>query len=232
MHKILLVGDSLSMVRPDSGIGLEETYAYMLQKQLKNSLIINASARANSSQAALSDNYSYETLYAFKPDLIIYFLGIVDCMPRLFSKTERLFLRLLMATRFLRGLGKLIIGYRSKRRYAITKKKLIQFVSIDKWNDNLEKFILKTKGKIIFVNIPCPGNRLLSRNYAVDEIVNNYNFCLSEQAKKHDAMLIDFYSITKSFPNLLLEDGYHITVEAHKILSQKLFESMDVFLKN
>ncbi len=231
MHKILLVGDSLSMVRPDFGICYQDTYAYQLQAQLKDSILIDASVRANSSQNVLTANYCYETLDAVTPDLVIYFLGVVDCMPRLFSRRERLFLRLLMAIKFLSGLGKLIITYRSKKRYELTKKRLIQFVPIKSWNENLERFLLQFSGKVIFVNIPYPGKRLLSRNYQIEEIVNNYNSCLSDQAKKHGAMVVDFYSLTKKHPHLLLEDGYHITVEAHKILTEILLESITNFMR-
>lgn len=231
MHKILVIGDSLSMARLDSGIGFEETYAYLLQIKLKDSIVINASVRANNSENTLSENYSYETLDAVKPDLVIIFLGIVDCMPRLFSRNERLLLRFLMAIKFLKGLGKLIIAYRSKRRYELTKRRLIQFVSLENWNVNLEKILLKADGKVIFINIPFPGPQLLSRNYQIEEIVNNYNTCLSDQAKKHGAKVVDFYNITKEYPHLLLEDGYHITIEAHKILTEKLLESIKIFMK-
>lgn len=231
MHKILLVGDSLSMVRPDFGVCYQDTFVYQLQTQLKDAILINASVRANSSQNVLTANYCYETLDAVKPDLVIYFLGVVDCMPRLFSRRERLFLRLLMATKFLKGLGKLIIAYRSKRRYELTKKKLIQFVSINSWNENLERFLLQSSCKVIFVNIPYPGDRLLSRNYQIEDIVNDYNSCLSDQAKKHGAMVVDFHSLTKKYPHLLLEDGYHITVEAHKILTEILLESISNFMQ-
>ena len=231
MHNILLVGDSLSMVRPDFGVAYQDTFAYKLQAELEDSILINASIRANSSQNALTDNYCYETLDAVKPDLVIYFLGVVDCMPRLFSRRQRLLLRLLMATKFLKGLGKLIIAYKSKRRYEFTKKKLIQYVPIKNWNENLERFLIKARSKVIFVNIPFPGQRLVSRNYQIDEIVNNYNSCLSEQAKKHGAMLVDFYGITRESPHLLLEDGYHITVEAHKILTKILLESITKYMK-
>lgn len=231
MHKILLIGDSLSMVRPDFGICYQDTYAYQLQEQLKDSILIDASVRANSSQNVLTANYCYETLDAVTPDLAIYFLGVVDCMPRLFSRRERLFLRLLMATKFLSGLGKLIITYRSKKRYELTKKRLIQFVPIKSWNENLEKFLLKSRGKVIFVNIPYPGERLLSRNYQIEEIVNNYNTCLSDLAKRHGATVVDFHSLTKKSPHLLLEDGYHITAEAHKILTEILLESITNFMR-
>lgn len=226
MHKILLIGDSLSMVRPDVGVLYQDTYVYQLQTQLKDSILINASVRANSSENALTANYCYETLDAVDPDLVIYFLGVVDCMPRLFSRRERLFLRLLMATKFLKNLGKLIIAYRSKRRYALTRKRLIQYVSIKSWGDNLEKFLLKSSCKVIFINIPYPGKRLISRNYQIEEIVDNYNTCLSEQAKKYGALVVDFNSLTKKSPHLLLEDGYHISVEAHKLLTGILLESI------
>jgi len=219
------------MVRPDFGICYQDTYAYQLQTKIKDSILINASVRANSSQNVLTANYCYETLDAVNPELVIYFLGIVDCMPRLFSRRERLFLRLLMATKFLNGLGKLIIAYRSKRRYAFTKKRLIQFVPINSWNENLERFLLQSSCKVIFVNIPYPGERLLSRNYHIEEIVNNYNSCLSDQAKRHGAMVVDFHSITKKSPHLLLEDGYHITVEAHKMLTEILLESITNFMR-
>ncbi len=159
MHKILLIGDSLSMVRPDVGVLYQDTYVYQLQTQLKDSILINASVRANSSENALTANYCYETLDAVDPDLVIYFLGVVDCMPRLFSRRERLFLRLLMATKFLKNLGKLIIAYRSKRRYALTRKRLIQYVSIKSWGDNLEKFLLKSSFKFRWIKWPDPLRR-------------------------------------------------------------------------
>lgn len=230
MHKILLIGDSLSMVRPDSGIKLEDTYAYKMQMKLKNSILINASLRANNSANILTDNYCYETLDAFNPDLIIYFLGIVDCMPRLFTKAERLILRIVMSTKVLNIFGRIIINYRSKRRFNLTKKKLVQFVSISKWDENLEKFIHKIDGKIIFVNIPYPGERLRARNYAVEDIVNKYNRCLLEKARKSGADVVDLHGLTRNDPSLLLEDGYHISSKAHTILSEKLLESVTRYL--
>lgn len=219
------------MVRPDFGVRYQDTYAYLIQTQLKDTVVINASVRANSSQNVLSANYCYDTFDAVSPDLIIYFLGIVDCMPRLFSIKERLLLRLLMATKFLRSIGKFIISYRSKRRYKLTKKRLIQYVPIKIWNENLENFLMKISRKVIFVNIPYPGKRLLSRNYEIEDIVNNYNACLVNQAQKHGATIIDFYTLTKQSPHLLLEDGYHITAEAHKVLSEAILESITNFKK-
>lgn len=225
MLEILLIGDSLSMVRPDHGVRFEDTYAYLLQNRLKDCIIFNASQRANSSQNVLSSNYCYETFDAINPDLIIYFLGIVDCMPRLFTSAQRLLLRLIMASRYFRGIGRLIISYRSKRRYALTKKRLIQFVPIEDWNKNVE-ILLKKKSKVIFVNIPFPGDRLLTRNHGIVDIIDNYNASLLSLSKKYGGTVIDFNSITKQAPVLLLEDGYHITAEAHKVLSNLLIDEI------
>lgn len=226
MNKILVVGDSLSMARLEFGISFDETYAHILHKKLLESIVINASLRANDSRNVLTDNYTYETFQSIKPELVIYFLGIVDCMPRLFTSKERLFLRLLMAIKFLKGIGKYIISYKSKRRYELTKKKLIQFVSLNDWINNLEQAITKSNNRIVFINIPYPGTRLLARNYGILEIVNEYNAALKMQAEKHGLKVIDFYSMTKESPDLLLDDGYHITVKAHQILASKLLEAL------
>jgi lysophospholipase L1-like esterase len=224
MNKILVIGDSLSMARLEFGIGFDETYAHLLHKQLQDSIVINASLRANDSRNVLTENYSYETFESIKPELVIYFLGIVDCMPRLFTTKERLLLRSLMAVSFLKSIGKFIVSYRSKRRYELTKKKLIQFVSLKDWATNLEKAITKSDGRVIFVNIPYPGPRLLARNYRILDIVNEYNAALRYQAEKSGIKVIDFYSMTKDSPDLLLEDGYHITVKAHQALAGELLK--------
>lgn len=226
MNKVLIVGDSLSMVRPDQGITHEDIYAYLLQQELNKDgydyFVLNASCRANSSQNAISINYLSETLDSIKPDLIVYFLGIVDCMPRLFSRYQRLLIRAMMSVKLLSKLGKLIISYHSRNRYSLTQRKLIQFVPLNEWKENLERFVEKTSCKIVFVNIPHPGKQLQTRNFEIEKIIKNYNSCLDVIAKNNDAIVLDFYNETLKRPDLLLDDGYHITKDAHHWLNQEL----------
>ncbi len=222
IRNILIVGDSLSMVRPDQGIQLTDTYAYKLQLELKKSVVINASLRANDSNNVLTANYIYETLQSFKPDLIVYFLGVVDCMPRLFTKKEHRIVGLLMAIKLVRPLVKAVIRYKSKKRLWYTKNKLKQYVTLTQWERNLDRFIATADSNIIFVNIPSPGAKLKERNYAIEKIIDEYNSILSTKAKKNSCRLLDLNKITRQNPNLLLDDGYHISSEAHDVIFKEL----------
>ncbi|HQN65197.1 MAG TPA: SGNH/GDSL hydrolase family protein [Methylophilus sp.] len=222
MHNILIIGDSLSMVRPDQGVRLTATYAYKLQLELENSVVVNASLRANDSSNVLTANYLYETLQSFKPDLIVYFLGVVDCMPRLFTKKERRIVELLMSVKLVRPLVKAVISYKSKKRFWYTRNKLKQYVTLNQWKNNLDRFISIAGDKIIFVNIPSPGAKLKERNYAVEKIVDEYNSILSIKAQANSCKLLDLNKITRENPNLLLDDGYHISAEAHDLIFKEL----------
>ncbi|MGP1717949.1 MAG: SGNH/GDSL hydrolase family protein [Methylophilus sp.] len=236
MNKVLIIGDSLSMVRPDQDIKHEDIYAYLLQQELNNDgynyFVLNASCRANSSQNAVSTNFLCETLDSIKPDLIVYFLGIVDCMPRLFGRYQRLLIRAMMSVKLLRILGKLIISYHSRNRYLFTQRKLIQFVPIDSWKENLEKFVEKTSCKIVFVNIPHPGKQLQTRNFEIEKIIKDYNNCLNVIAENNNAIVLNFYNETFKRPDLLLDDGYHITKNAHQWLTKELLNIIKPETKN
>ena len=89
-QRIVIVSDSLSMPRPsEQPISLlyEETYPYLLKKQLNNEYeIINRGRRSNTVIDQCNDQNIFDDILYFYPKFVVVHLGICDCAPRLFSK--------------------------------------------------------------------------------------------------------------------------------------------------
>lgn len=90
MKTVLIVGDSLSMVRPGDGLYLNDIYPYLLQEQLgAGYYVVNASQRANDTSKVVLDSYLSESVCSSRADVVVLQLGIVDCTPRLFSEVQK-----------------------------------------------------------------------------------------------------------------------------------------------
>jgi hypothetical protein len=234
MKTVLVVGDSLSMVRPGDGVCLEHTYPYMLQEKLGGGVyMFNCSQRANDSSKIVSEGYFSESVGAARVDFLILQLGIVDCTPRLFTDTQRKILAGLRLLPLLRASVDAVIKRKSLRRYDLTKRKRIVNVSLSEFESNIARFLEAAKAKspqvkIVAVNIPYPGQSMVSRNFGLIENVENYNRCLAGVVVRYSGCVVDLFEYTRACPDSVLGDGHHIGYAAHRFISGKILQAIDL----
>lgn len=232
MKKILIVGDSLGMVRPDEGILIEDIYPYLLQKALSNDFfVINASQRANNSSRIISKDYAYEHIDATKPDIVILQIGIVDCTPRLFTEIQKKIMAGITLISWLKPVISKYIKKKSQRRYDLTKKREIVHVPLGKFEVNLVNFFEKIKSvspdaTFIVINILYPGSAMTSRNFGLVENVMNYNQKLTGIATSYSSKIIDIFNFTQLSPEVVLTDGHHIGKKAHQFIAQEALKAI------
>lgn len=215
MKRIVILGDSLSMPRPNEGIEYEDTYPYLLSKMGYE--VICRSKRANDTKIQTIEQNILDDVVYLKPNILIIHLGIVDCAPRLFSKFERKLLSLLPKI-----IRIPIINFFSKRRAFFTKIRQISYVNLKSYESNLEKLINRSKKiveKIIIIKIKNTTNENDSRSFNFNKKIDKYNNVLDKLSKKYDGIfLID----PNNFEDGLLNDGIHINKNMHKYIASEV----------
>lgn len=226
---VLVVGDSLAMVRPNDGIFIQDIYPSLLQRSLGSTfLVVNGAKRANTTRDILTDDYFHaEIVRPCMPTIVIIHLGIVDCTPRLFTQREKSILAIMERTPLIRHLGRWLISRRSSKRYAHTQTRKIQLVPLDEYESNLSRFVDRTRQetgcqRFLFINIVQPGPRLTDRNHGIAVLIARYNNAISRIAATAKAAVIDLNGFTAGNPSLLLPDGYHITGTCHALLASDI----------
>lgn len=228
MKKILIIGDSLSMSRHVDGITYDVMYSTLLSNVFRDWLVVNGSQRANTSRRVVDRSYQEEYLLPLRPDFVILQIGVVDCLPRLLSRTERIALSILTKLNLTSRVAKYYISYKSSRRLRFTKRKQMFFVDALEFQKNLlelKKILSELTCKVIVINIPCPGQKLRERSYGVDASVLKYNNIICTVFGDLENRIIDLYEMTRCDPLLLLSDGYHIQAGGHKLIFEEILKS-------
>jgi lysophospholipase L1-like esterase len=228
MKKILIAGDSISMVRPEVGISYTDIYPIQLSHSLFPHLVINGSLRANNSAIIAGDEYQHEFVIPLVPDVVVLQIGIADCAPRVFGPLERRALAVLSALPGMQRLTSRLTRYRADRRLDYTRRKNVSLIDTQAFETNIMRFVDGVKGvnpavAFVVVNIVCPRGRMVERNYGIAAKVAEYNAILSRIPQ---TTTVDFFSYTKNNPEMVLDDGYHITKEAHRFLRSEVEDIM------
>lgn len=227
MKKILLVGDSISMVRPNEGVFFQDLFITKLNIIFPGNIVVNAALRSNDTQSILKDHFLNEYVHPLSPDIIILQMGIVDASPRIFTKNEKMILSILSKSRLMKPLAKRVIKFRSERRYEFTQKRAVSSVTLSDFKNNLDKFLSICKNDnpnvhFIVINICKPGKFMIERNFGIISQILAYNAVLSDFRDDNNFELIDIYNYTAENPDTLLPDGYHITPKIHLYLFHEL----------
>jgi acyl-CoA thioesterase I len=211
---IVILGDSLALMRSKEGILEKDTYAYKLQK---NYVVINKSKHGNA---------TFKQLKKIKKDIpkkdvcfIIIQLGIVDCSPRIFTHSQRKILSGIEL--FSKRIVQYYIKKKSINRYEKTKQKKIQYTKISDYKNNMQEiinFINKNTEykKIFLINIAHPTKMIIEKNFDIKNIINKYNGILNN-FKNKKVNVIDLNSYTKQNPDGLLVDE-HISIKSHDFI--------------
>jgi len=228
MKNVLVLADSISLVRPDDAIEEKDLYTYKIQHVLKEKLYLISKARKNNTSEIESTQEAF--IYHHKAancHYAIIFLGIVDCAPRTFSKTTKKVLNCMSQFIILKKVAGLYIKLKSSERYQRTKKHQLTEVSKEDYNQNMLKIIHNLKQNnpiehIFFINILTPGKVMTTRSFGIEKNVLDYNQVIDNLCSAEQVTLIDLYSFTKENPQFVLDDGHHITKEAHDFIANKI----------
>lgn len=214
--RIVILGDSLSLPRPDNGVNYEDTYGYLLQEN--NYEVLNRSRRANDTNLQLLEQNMLDDIIYLNPDVVIVYLGIVDCAPRLFTKNESRVLSLLSS-----GIRHTIIKIFSRHRRYITKFRRLTYVRKEEFQKNLDKLVVllkQKKAEIIIINISNTNRGNEKRSHNFKKNIDEYNLVISKIAKSRRLVLLNMNNIS----NMLLDDGVHINKKAHAYIFEKITE--------
>jgi hypothetical protein len=175
--------------------------------------VINFSDRARDSFSLKESQLSYEIKLSLA-DLVVLQVGIVDCMPRLFSKLEKKALSCLPSR-----VSNYIINNRSKSRARILARQINPrtAVSREEFAENLNYFRLSVEEnkKILFIPIITNSEKMDIKSPGHIDLVKDYN-----RIARNTAGVVFIESIierSKDDPAIFFhEDGYHLSCFGNK----------------
>lgn len=232
-QKILVIGDSLPILRVDDNIPYEDTYGYLVKKHIEatNSSIYIIAKSANISETQSRPHNIIYDIKQFEPDIVITSIGTSDCLPRLFTRMERILIGCLPPM-----LTELIISFFSKKRSFYTKYFPLVYVKLHDYEKNMQEIINEIKkigAKPIIINIAKPPDETISRSHNIMQNVSSYNKVLFKLAEKNDCQIIDFYSQSKEHPEYFISDGIHLSKSGNQVMAKMIIESLDkITIKN
>lgn len=234
---ITIVGDSLSISGDIKHFSYKDTYAFKLQSLLNPAryhVVLRSRIRNTVVTESFKENLYNDILYSDSKYVILH-LGIVDCAPRLFSMTGEKILHVCTMSPVLKSPAGLLIKFKSRYRRFFTKYFPKTYVSKEKF-EGTYKFILQqiravTKPKRVFIiNIADTNEKNKTRFFGFEKNIREYNGILSNLVLENADLctLIDFFSLTKKYGNLLVKDGVHLTKRGHELLSRLLYNEFTV----
>jgi len=217
MKKIIILGDSLGLPRPE--LSFEKTYPYLLQEKVLNKYhMISKHKRANDTKWQV--NALYDDVELYKPDVVVIHLGVVDCAPRLFYRKEKILFHYI---------NKVIpiVEFMSKYRFFLTKKLPKVYVNTVNYKINMTKIIdyLEERDiQIIVVGISKTSMENRKKSYGYNENILKYNNILEEiLVDKKEIKFVDMYQYGE---DVLLEDGHHLNEQGSLLLANELFKQI------
>lgn len=222
--RIVIIGDSLSMPRPDEGVEYRDTYPYKLLE--KGYETICRSRRANDTKIQSQEQNILDDIIFLNPRILIIHLGIVDCAPRLFTRTESRIISL-----FPKNIKNLIIDFFSNRRMFFTKLRNISYVDSKSYIFNIEQIINRVNEnvhKIIIIKINKTNDINNLKSFNFDKKIEEYNILLDSLYNKLKNKISIEIIDPNNCPDGLLIDGIHINKKMHEFLYKEIEKNMDI----
>lgn len=219
MKLINLVGDSLSMVRPNEGIQGPDLYWMQLQERLGAPYYVVVHSRRRNDTAWVAQTLD-EDILAFPAHVLVLHLGIVDGFPRLFSKREHALLDGLKTV----GLGfitRAITQFASRHRPFLTRHFPKFYVNLPDFERNLHTILRAVQARqaarhIILLGILDTSEENARRTYRARESIAAYDAALrrmaSEYPNVHYIDLNGYFKARGITP--ILADGHHLSAQA------------------
>lgn len=229
-QRVVVMADSLALPRIQYGQSLawEETWPYQLQRTLRGAglptEVINCGARARTADMLLGDDFK-EHVVLKRPDHVVLQVGVVDCMPRIFSKLENRVLRLAPIPDAVR---ERIISWRKSRRAEITRRDPLAKVysSPELYERSLRAFFAELgtcDWPVRVAAIPTVTHRARMgiKSPRHHENVVRYNDILERVCREFGAAMIDTDQALpeREADDLFMVDGYHLSAEGSRRLA-------------
>ncbi len=223
--RIVIFTDSLGRPRPDildnEKTHYEDIYGYQLKKYFENKHDVEL-LYIESLDTEDAIHWSQRMVAFREPDLVIFHLGINDCVPRLFNKGNR---NIIFNPMFRKITFDFFIKLFSYFRYFITKVRPIVYVDKNSFYHNFQSMIKEIKrynSETKFIGISIAKSTFHNqKSFGYNQNILEYNQILKKVFKEN---YIDINDIVDK--NGLISDNLHLTKKSHlalfKILKNKI----------
>ncbi len=223
--RIIIFTDSMGRARPDideiERTYYEDVYGYKLKKYFDKDEVELIYVESLDTQDAI--HWSQRMVAFRRPDLVIFHIGINDCVPRLFSKGN---CKIVFNPIFRKITKDFFIKLFSYFRYKITKVRPLVYVPKESFRNNLKEIMTEIKKyspKCNFMAIGIAKSELLNKkSYGFNRNVEEYNKILKEIFGEN------FIDINRIFENnFLISDGLHLKKESHQVVFEVLVKKIE-----
>jgi lysophospholipase L1-like esterase len=233
--RIVAFADSLGLPRDEPKILWEETWPYRLETELQSlgceAEVINCSARARTADTLVGHDF-WEHVELKAPDVVILQVGVVDCAPRIFSRTEKRVLNLPVVPNLLR---EWLIRSRSKRRAKLTARDPMAkvYTAPDEFRHFLEEFQAKLGRQVpqpVLVVLPIiyEPTAMEAKSPGYTQNATRYNSILADFAGRSEAIWLSEQELLGSnlSGDCFADDGYHLSPEGNRRLANSLAQRL------
>lgn len=204
--KVLIITDSLGLPRKEPEfVSVENCWPYMLRRTLEEQgkdVYIYSIGGYDTSRLAQELDYS---LSAFDPDLTIIQVGIVDCFPRAFKKSELLFLK------FLAKMGIKTRSFTKKIEGRLRDARNLTYTPKTTFVENLRIIKEKCSSDVIWVKILPATDEYKIISNKVELNINLYN---KEIGRLFE--IVDPYLTVERLSDCVMSDQHHLNNLGHK----------------
>lgn len=208
MKKIMILGDSLTLPRPENihnfdplkdlklGVEFNETYPFLLQQNLQGYYVINRGIRASTIKQIYERDF-FDHIILTKPDIVIIHVGIVDLWPRNEMNGE---------------------SYISESEFAYYYIKL------------LKKIELFNPVPVICIGISSTNEHMEKKYAGVSERIIRYNHVLKNIClKNRHSIFIDMskFITLENCNNFLMKDGIHLNIQGNRLVAEEICKIID-----
>lgn len=225
MKNVLFITDSLGLPRSSPElVSDDEVWPYQLSDTFKGECDFRF-FMINGLNTSLLSQYCSDHLLAYKPDIVILQIGIVDCCPRALAKKE-----LLIAKNLPKPISRVVHKLVKKYHKQIIIKRKIRYVTPEAYQDNLHKLKnLFSTSEFIVVPIAPATDEYAQKIPMLEESISLYNAI--KKSVFQDALLTECYEgYDKN--TLFLSDHHHLTARGHAAVYESVRHSLNNLIKS
>jgi len=211
--RILTVTDSLGM--PREVVSIEETWPgkFVSLSREKNIEVYTHCRRALSAK-----DVTAEEIMEYKPNVVIFQIGIVDVCRRVLTRREQWIWSKIPV------LGGAVHKFCHAHHYFMTKLRNKHVADVTTLRNLMAK-VADQVDRVLWICVAPPGKELSDITYNVDKDIKVYNSYI-EKTMSEKIVIVNPYA-NNNMETILLPDGYHLTVEGNDVVFHKLIEILN-----
>jgi lysophospholipase L1-like esterase len=166
-----------------------------------------------------------EDLGFYKPDIIVFQFGIVDCVRRALPR------RLLKIVQPVRPLATILHGLARRYHRPLTRLWEIHDVSPARFQRNVTKLIQQVESigaKACFIPIAAAGRDLATKVFSAQVDIDRYNAILARACRKSSRIsLVDPYKDLDPADYILPVDGHHLNEAGNDLVCNSVLLELE-----